>query len=262
MARERPQPLPPETRTVGQLVAEADRLYGRRFRASLALGVPPAALGIALVVAPEETRLVLGLAAAPGIFTACFIAATAIVTERVPVPRDVATAFAAGVAVLLPIPLILSLFQLAGLAWIPLVAWLGLVGLVVPDAIIERLGFRGSVRRAIELGRADYVHAVGSLAALTVVALATSWMLDLLLVSQGETGRAAAAFFSVLVISPLLFLGAALLYFDQAARVVDSGTSERGRRRTDADVHPADDPDGAGRPNPEVEPRAAARGES
>src|SRR5436309_531418 len=48
MARsELPPPLPPETRTVGQLVAEAIRLYGARFWPSLALGIGPALLGIA-----------------------------------------------------------------------------------------------------------------------------------------------------------------------------------------------------------------------
>ena len=35
-----PPPLPPETRPVGQLIAESMRLYGRRFWPSLALGLP------------------------------------------------------------------------------------------------------------------------------------------------------------------------------------------------------------------------------
>ena len=38
-----PPPLPPETRTVGQVVAEAIRLYGRRYRIALPLGLPLAA---------------------------------------------------------------------------------------------------------------------------------------------------------------------------------------------------------------------------
>ena len=36
----RPPALPPETRTVGQLVAESLQLYRRRFWPSLALGLP------------------------------------------------------------------------------------------------------------------------------------------------------------------------------------------------------------------------------
>ena len=38
-----PPPLPPATRTVGQVVAEAIRLYGRRLRPALPLGLPLAA---------------------------------------------------------------------------------------------------------------------------------------------------------------------------------------------------------------------------
>ena len=48
-----PPPLPPEDRTVGQLVAETIRLYGRRFWASLPLGLP-------LAVTGQTRRLVLG----------------------------------------------------------------------------------------------------------------------------------------------------------------------------------------------------------
>src|SRR5919204_450085 len=54
--RDLPPPLPPETRTVGQVVAEAIRLYGARFWPSLALGIGPALLVAAvlalLVLAP------------------------------------------------------------------------------------------------------------------------------------------------------------------------------------------------------------------
>ena len=40
-----PPGLPPETRPIGQLVAEGIRLYGSRFWPSLALGVPIAGYG-------------------------------------------------------------------------------------------------------------------------------------------------------------------------------------------------------------------------
>ena len=42
-----PPPLPPETRTVGQLVAESLKLYAARFWPSLALGIGPAVVGVA-----------------------------------------------------------------------------------------------------------------------------------------------------------------------------------------------------------------------
>ena len=55
-----PPPAPPEERTAGQLVAEALRLYGRRFWAALALGVPPTALA-ALFIALADSELRRGL---------------------------------------------------------------------------------------------------------------------------------------------------------------------------------------------------------
>jgi hypothetical protein len=64
-----------------------------------------------------------------------------------------------------------------------------------------------------------------------IVGLLTALLLFFLLRGQGEATLAAAAFLSVLVISPLLFLGGALLYFDQAARYdAQSGARAGGRR--------------------------------
>src|SRR5919202_1888340 len=184
-----PPALPPETRTVGQLVAESIRLYGASFWRSLALGVPVAVAG---VVAVE------------------------------------------------PAVLLIAFLNVLGL--LPAAAWLGFVGLVVPVAILED---RVSFRRALELSRADLAHAIGSLATLTLVALLTAYTIFFTLRSAGTAALRASAFMSVLVISPLLFLGGALLYFDQSARV---GSAPRTRRR-DADVHPAVQPDRAGRPD-------------
>src|SRR5437764_10379925 len=41
-----PPPLPPGTRTVGQLVAETIRFYGKHFWRSLLLGIGPAAVTV------------------------------------------------------------------------------------------------------------------------------------------------------------------------------------------------------------------------
>jgi hypothetical protein len=128
------------------------------------------------------------------------------------VERGWLTALAAGFVVWAPFPLLVTIFVLPGLAW------LALVGLVVPVLVLERKGFRDGFRRALELARADYVHALGSLAALAIVAFVSQGALFFLLRGQGEQTLRLAAFLASLVVSPLLFLGAALLYFDQAAR--------------------------------------------
>src|SRR5206468_7695190 len=113
-----------------------------------------------------------------------------------------------------------------------------------------RRGFRDSLRRGFELGRADYIHAAGSLATLVIVTFLTSTVLFFLLRGGSQIALASAAFLSLLVISPILFLGAALLYYDQAARVPT--------RRSDADLHHAVHPDRAGRADAEGEPRPSA----
>ena len=70
--------------------------------------------------------------------------------------------------------------------------------------------------------------------------------------------RGLSLFLADLVLSPLLFLGSALLYFDQKARLESAHSLER---RPDARLHHALDADRPGRPDPEVEPGPAARGE-
>src|ERR687887_2582119 len=81
---ERPQALPPETRTVGQLVAEAVRFYGSRFWPSLALGVPPAILVVAVAPLDRLERLVLVVTVGALLVTASYVAAYALVAGRRP----------------------------------------------------------------------------------------------------------------------------------------------------------------------------------
>jgi hypothetical protein len=247
-----PPPLPPETRTVGQLVAETIRLYGSRFWQSLALGVAPAAAGLVLAESPGVARLPLALTVGAVAASLSFALATGVLAgDRIPRKR-VAEATAFGAITLFPAVLLIGLLGILGL--LPAVFWLGFAGLIVPVITLER---RRSYARAFELARADIAHAVGSLATLALVGLLTAYVIFFTLRSAGTAALRASAFVSVLVISPLLFLGGALLYYDQLARV---GSAPR-RRRRNADVHPAVQPDGAGRSDTQVEPGPAARGQ-
>jgi hypothetical protein len=243
-----PPPLPPETRTVGQVVAETLNLYRRRFWASLALGLGPAAGTVGVTLLGGWWALAFVLTVFSLLMTASYVGAVAIAAEEPADRRSLLVAVAVGYLVFLPAPFLYTLFVL------PVVAWLALVGLAVPAAFIERVRFRAALRRGLELGRADYIHAAGSLATLMIVAFLTSTVLFFLLRGASEVERSAAAFLSLLVISPILFLGAALLYYDQAARVP--------KRRSDADLRDALDPDRPRRADAEGEPRPATRGES
>ena len=245
-----PPPLPPATRTVGQLVAETIRLYGSRFWRSLALGVAPAAAGLALAESPGAVRLALAFTIAAAAASLSFALATGVVSgERLP-RRRLAEATVFGTITLAPAIVLLGFLGILGL--LPAVIWLGFAGLVVPVITLER---RRSYSRAFELARADFAHAVGSLATLALVGLLTAYVLFFTLRSAGTAALRASAFVSVLVISPLLFLGGAILYYDQVARV---GSAPR-RRRRNADVHPAVQSDPPGRSDAQVEPGPAAR---
>ena len=207
-----PAPLPPERRTVGQVVAESIKLYQANVWRSLALGLSVTVIN--QVSAGHETVVqVLVLAGGAPLMAASFVGAAAIAAGVRPQTADVARAIAIGTIVFVPAAFMTLLYVL------PAVAWLAFVGLVVPVIVIERRGVTDALRRAVVLARADFVHALGSLATLAILFGLVKLMLALLLRDLGDSGERVALGLADLVVSPLLFLGAALLYYDQAARV-------------------------------------------
>ena len=209
----RPAALPPGERTVGQLIAESIRLYGARFWAVIPIGVPLAAKDAVSIGHSVGVQTLLLWAFAP-LLTAAYVYACTLTCDERPPRRVLATAFFTGLIVFLPFPVLVRLYVLPGLALF------GLVGLAVPAAVVERLGVRAALRRGWQLGRADVVHAIGGMAALALVFGVSRIALLVLLHTQGDQARNVAVVLSDLVLSPLLFLGATLLYVDQAARVV------------------------------------------
>ena len=117
------------------------------------------------------------------------------------------------VVVFLPFPILVRLYILPG------VAWFGLFGLAVPAAVAERLPFGKALVRGRALSSAHLAHAVGGIAALALVYGVSRAFLLILLHTQGNQTQAVALVLADLVLSPLLFVGTALLYVDQAARV-------------------------------------------
>jgi hypothetical protein len=238
---ELPPPLPPAERTVGQLVAETIRLYGRHFWRALALGAP-LAISSQLYLGHSANFQTLVLLAFAPLVGAAYVSAIALAHGA----RPTRTAYLAAVLIFAPVPFLVRLLVL------PALAWLALFGLAVPAAMVERLGFRAALERGRQLGTADYVHALGSLATLVIVVGISELVLISLLRSQGDNGQRIAHLLADLVLSPLLYLGGALLYLDQAARVGSRRPNRR--RRRDADLHPAVDADATGRPDAQVEP--------
>lgn len=207
-----PSPLPPETRTVGQLVAETIKLYGRAFWRALPLGIPLAALDFVAYGHGADAQTVLLWAFGP-LLAAAYVWASSLVTGARLERRTALTAFLVGLVVFIPFPVLFRIFVLPGLAVF------AMFGLAVPAAVVERLDVRAALRRGFELARADTVHALGGLATLAIVYGVSRLALQVLLHTQGSQAERGAAVLADLVLGPIVFLGGAFLYFDQKARL-------------------------------------------
>lgn len=243
-----PPPLPPETRTVGQLVAESLRLYGARFWPSLALGIGPALVAVAAAELDGADRVAVVLGAGPVVLAASYAGAIALV-RPIDRGRYVAVALAVGFLAFLPV-CVARLWIFGGIYPLAL-AWLALVGLAVPAALVERRGYADALRRGLELSRADYAHALGSVVTLAITIILTGLVLFFALREGSGQAIRVAALLAIVVLAPVFVLGAAVLYVDQAARVE---SSPRARRRRNGDLHSSFQPDGAGRADAEGEP--------
>jgi hypothetical protein len=212
MAETRPAALPPAERTVGQLVAESIRFYGERFKIALLLGLAPAAIAAVFAHVSRRTSLLLAPTLSAALLSATYVAACVLVLGARQSRARLVVAWLTGWLVFAPVPFLVLAFVLPG------VAWLAAVGLVVPVLVVEGIQVRAAFARAWRLARADYVHAFGSLLTLGVVVFLTQGVLAFVLRGFGGTAVATAFFLASVVVSPLLFIGAALLYIDQSAR--------------------------------------------
>jgi hypothetical protein len=214
-AQTRPEALPPETRPVGQLVAESLRLYGRRFWPSLALGIAPALFTLGTAALDGVPAIVFAVVAGPPLLSTALALATTLAADA---DRSrFAAAVVAGIPAL--VPLTTSRVAVFPGIYLLALAWFAVFGLAGPAVLIERLGIVDALRRAVRLARADLVHAIGSVATLAILVVICLFMLFLLLANVGDQALEIAALLAVLVVSPVFFIGTALLYFDQAARL-------------------------------------------
>ena len=127
--------------------------------------------------------------------------------------RRGALAYVLAVLIFLPVPLFVAVFIL------PALIWLSLFGLAVPAVLVEGLGVRAALVRGLALARADFIHVLGGLATLALVVVISQFSLYFVLREYADNTRMIAAALAALVVSPVVFLGSALLYVDQVARL-------------------------------------------
>ena len=194
---------------MGQVVAEAIRAYGDRFWRILPLGLAVVGVDAATLHHGVGVQTLILWAFGP-VFAAAYVRAACVVRGE---PWSW-PAFSAAVLIYLPFPVLLRLYVLPG------VVWFGLLGLAVPAAVAERLGAVAALRRGWQLSRADLLHSLGGLVTLGLVYFVCRYVLLVLIHGFGGQGQVEAAMIADLVLAPLVFVGAVLLYEDQAARVV------------------------------------------
>ncbi|HLX32464.1 MAG TPA: hypothetical protein VKR79_06815 [Gaiellaceae bacterium] len=213
MAELRPVALPPAERTIGQLVAESIRFYGDHFWGAVALGLSPAVLAVVAANVSHRLAIILSPLLFGALLSATFVGAAVLVLGRRPSNARIVVTWLAGWLVFAPVPFLVLAFVLPG------VAWLAALGLVVPVLVAEPVPLRRAFPRAWQLARADFVHAFGSLLTLGIVVFLTQAVLAFILRGFGGAAVSISFFLANVVVSPLLFIGTALLYGDQAARV-------------------------------------------
>jgi hypothetical protein len=222
-----------ERRTIGQLVAETISFYRHHFFHTIPLGLSFAAItqltavfgsrhvepyghpphkgfhhATSLLGGGIEVVVVLGAL----LLTVSYIAGIVLVTGARPNGRQVLVAYGVGALVYLPVPVLAQLLVL------PAVAYLAAFGWTVPAILVEGVGIRDSFRRSLTLARTDYVHAAGGLATLVILFVVVRLMLLFLLRTGGEATERTAVGLADLVLSPILFIGSAIVYLDLAAR--------------------------------------------
>jgi hypothetical protein len=213
MAEPRPAALPPAERTIGQLVAESIRFYGDHFFPCLWLGLAPAVVTVISANVSRKTAFILSPTLFAALLSATYVYACVLVLGSRPSRKRLAVAGLAGWIAFAPVP-----FLALGLL-VPAILWLAAFALLVPVLVVESVSPREAVPRAWQLARADFLHQIGSLLTLPIVVLLTQGVLAFVLRSFGDAVIWVAYFLASVVVSPLLFIGAALLYVDQAARV-------------------------------------------
>jgi hypothetical protein len=213
VAESRPIALPPDKRTVGQLVAESVRFYGDHFLRSLWIGVAPATLAVVTAHISRTIAVVLAPTLYGAVLSAAFVYASTLVLDKHPSRGRLAAAWGLGWVVFAPVTFLIIAFVL------PALVWLAALGLVVPVLVAEPIPVGASLGRAWRLARADFVHALGTLATLAIVVFLTQTVLIFLLRGEGGAALTTALFLANAVISPMLFIGSVYLYLDQVARV-------------------------------------------
>jgi hypothetical protein len=217
---------------LGELLSETVRIYTQRPWAALGIGLVEGGAYLLAALTPDLLDvLVIALA-----FTAIFGAAARLVSGDSFAEAWAQVGVRAPVLVVLTfvvaVPTVISLTYL--FLFVVAALWVALMGFSIPVAMLERdpdvtnafdrIAF--SLLRSLRLARAEYLHALGVVAALIIVYLVLGVGLAVGLVGFADNGRVIAAALVQVVLAPFFFIGLSVLYYEQRARAAVSSPPE------------------------------------
>jgi hypothetical protein len=224
--------VPDRPLTLSEVLSETVTIYTRRPWAALGIGLVEGGAYLLTAVTPDLLDvLVIALA-----FTAIYAAAARLVSgdsfaeawAQVGLRTPVLLVLTFVVAV----PAVISLTYL--FLFVVAALWIALMGFSIPVAMLERdpdvnnvfdrIAF--SLLRSIRLARAEYLHALGVVAALIIIYLVFAVALTVGLVGFADNGRTIATALTQIVLAPFFFIGLSVLYFEQRARAAVSSPPE------------------------------------
>ncbi len=217
---------------LGELLSETVRIYTQRPWAALGIGLVEGGAYLLAALTPDLLDVLVIAIAFSLIYGAAarlvsgdsFVEAWAQVGVRVPVLLVLTFVVA--------VPSVISLTYL--FLFVVAAAWIAFLGFSIPVAMLEhdpdvknafdRIAF--SLLRSLQLARAEYLHALGVVAALVIVYLVLGIMLAVGLVGFADNGRVIAAALVQVVLAPFFFIGLSVLYYEQRARAAVSSPPE------------------------------------
>ena len=221
------RPLP-----LGELLSETIQIYTQRPWAAIGLGLVEGGAYLLAALTPSLLDVFLIALA----FTLIYGAAARLVSgdtfaeawAQVGLRAPVLLLFTFIVAVPAVIALTYLFLLVVGALWV------ALMGFTIPVAMLERdpevknafdrIAY--SLLRSMRLARAEYLHALGVIAALIIIYLVLGIVLGVALVGFADNGRVIASALVQVVLAPFFFLGLSVLYFEQRARAAVSSRPE------------------------------------
>ncbi len=211
---------------LGEIYREAAHIYGARVWQAFALGAVSSAttlLSLAIDVVYVLPVVALGFTVSWAL-GAQMASGIGLGTAWKTVLRQAPTILILALIVTTPFSFALrQLFLTVGAC-----AWLAFAGFSIPVAVLEEgdqrwyARFVFALRRSFKLARAEYLHALGVLAALLITVILVAALLVGALRGFAENGLLAAIVIAQLALAPFLFLSLGVLYLDQRARAISS----------------------------------------